>query len=299
MKTVYADVLFCLNFFIDFALLSVSAFILKLKLKGLRLTLCAALGGVYSVLIFLPRLSFLSSLGIKLIFSAIMTLAAFGFTSPMGYLKRLTVFYAVSFGFSGVVFGAYTFFKPSGMDIRNNAVYIDIKPFYLFLLIGIAYGGVWLFYRILPKRSEQHCTVLVTLGTKTAELTALYDSGNMLRDPISGAPVMVAELSAVERLIPKQLHRAFRPPYKPCSEAALWGHGFRLIPANGAFGKEELLASFKPDELIITDASGRYSPRNTLIAVTLNTLSSDGRYNSLIGDGFFTNPTQAKKEDII
>ena len=203
MKTVYADVLFCVNFLIDFALLAVTARILKRRVSGLRLTLCAALGAAYAVAVFFPGLSALTALGVKLFFSAVLTLAAFGARTAAGYFKALGVFYAVSFGFGGAVLGAYALFEPSGVIISNDALYIDVDPFFLFLLIGGSYCAVWIFSRLLPKRSERHARILLRVGGRTAALNALYDSGNGLTEPVSGAPVLIAEYASVARLIPK------------------------------------------------------------------------------------------------
>lgn len=282
MKTVYADVLFCVNFFIDFALLAVTARILKRRVTGLRLTLCAALGAAYSVAVFFPQLTLLAALGIKLLFSAALTLAAFGARTAAGYFKALGVFYAVSFGFGGAVFGAYSLIEPNGVVISNDAVYVDVDPLFLFMLIGGSYCAVWIFSRLLPKRSERHVRVLLRAGGRTAALNALYDSGNGLTEPISGAPVLIAEYAAVARLIPKQARPAFRG--LPCREAAEWGHGYRLIAARGVFG-EATLPAFRPDEAKVVSGGAEYVTDELFVAVVCRQLSSDGRYDSLAGDG--------------
>ena len=282
MKTIYADVLFCVNFFIDFALLAVTARILKRRVTGLRLTLCAALGAAYAVAVFFPGLTLLATLGVKLLFSAALTLAAFGARTAAGYFKALGVFYAVSFGFGGAVFGAYTLLQPSGVIISGDAVYIDVDPFFLFLLIGGSYCAVWIFSRLLPKRSERHFRILLRLGGRTASLNALYDSGNGLTEPISGAPVLVAVYAAVARLIPKPARPAFRG--LPCPEAAEWGHGYRLIAAQGAFGNA-LLPAFRPDGAKVVAGGAEYATDGLFVAVVCRPLSPDGRYDSLAGDG--------------
>lgn len=281
MKTVYADVLFCVNFFIDFALLAVTARILKRRVGGLRLTICAALGAAYSVAVFFPRLTPAATLGVKLLFSAVLALAAFGARTAAGYFKALSVFYAVSFGFGGVVFGAYTLLRPKGVIISGDAIYIDVDPFFLFLLIGGSYCAVWIFSRLLPKRSERHARVLLRVGGRTAALSALYDSGNGLTEPISGAPVLIAEYASVARLIPKPARPAFRG--LPCAEAAQWGHGYRLIAAQGAFGGGAALPAFRPDDVKIVDGGAEYEPDEIFVAVVAGPLSSDGRYDSLAG----------------
>ena len=282
MKTVYADVLFCVNFFIDFALLAVTARILKRRVGGLRLTLSAALGAAYSVAVFFPGLTLLATLVVKLLFSAVLTLAAFGARSAAGYFKALGIFYAVSFGFGGAVFGAHALIEPSGVMISGDAIYIDVDPLFLFLLIGGSYCAVWIFSRLLPKRSERHVRVLLRLGGRTAALNALYDSGNGLTEPISGAPVLIAEYAAVARLIPKPARPAFRGV--PCPEAAEWGHGYRLIAARGVFG-DALLPAFRPDGARVCAKDAEYETDGLFVAVVCRPLSSDGRYDSLAGDG--------------
>lgn len=295
LKTIYADVLFCINFFIDFALLSSAAFILKRKIGGLRLTISAALGAVYSVLIFIPELSLLASLGIKLVFSGVMTLTAFGWRSSLGFLKSYAVFYGVSSVFGGAVFGVFCLLRPSAMVIKNSSVYIDIKPFYLFLLIGAVYAAVRIFYFFLPRKNEEYIKITILLGGKTQTLTALYDSGNLLTDVMSGAPVVIAEFTKLERLIPRPLRRTFRNPMQPCSEMSAWGHSFRLIPAHGAFGKDTLLPAFRPDGMIIERGGREGSVDNVFVALTDRMLSSDGRYSALIGDELTQN-TRFSKE---
>ena len=294
MKTVYADVLFCVNFFIDFALLAVTARILKRRLSGLRLTLCAALGAAYSVAMFFPDMTLLATVGIKLLFSAALALAAFGARTAAGYFKSLGVFYAVSFGFGGVVFGAYTLLRPNGVIISGDAVYIDVDPFFLFMLIGGSYCAVWIFSRLLPKRSERRVRVLLRAGGRTAALNALYDSGNGLTEPISGAPVLVAEYAAVARLIPKPARPAFRG--RPCAEAAEWGHGYRLISARGAFGGESLLPAFRPDAVKVISEGAEYETDDVFVAVVAGPLSSDGRYDSLAGAELLRGLPEANKK---
>jgi stage II sporulation protein GA (sporulation sigma-E factor processing peptidase) len=60
VKTIYADVLFLINFIINYLLLFVTAKIAVLPLLRLKLILSASFGALYAVLSFFPSLSFLS-----------------------------------------------------------------------------------------------------------------------------------------------------------------------------------------------------------------------------------------------
>ena len=47
-------------------------------------------------------------------------------------------------------------------------------------------------------------TVQVAIGGHVRKLTALHDTGNTLRDPVNGRPVLVAEQAAVLELLPER-----------------------------------------------------------------------------------------------
>ena len=45
-------------------------------------------------------------------------------------------------------------------------------------------------------------TVVVTVEDKTTKFTALCDSGNLVTEPLSGKPVIIADISVINKLIP-------------------------------------------------------------------------------------------------
>ena len=57
--------------------------------------------------------------------------------------------------------------------------------------------------RLLPTENQMQCvTVEITHAAHRLELTALIDSGNLLRDPLTRLPVIVMSRRAASRLIP-------------------------------------------------------------------------------------------------
>ena len=75
-QVVYVDVLFTLNLFVNYLLLLSGACLLREKAKRWRLLLGAALGAVYSLIIFAPELPNFLSILIKVIFCVTIVLAA-------------------------------------------------------------------------------------------------------------------------------------------------------------------------------------------------------------------------------
>lgn len=274
MKTVYVDEMFVLNLVINYFILIATAKLCALPLKRLRFGAAAALGAAYSVLLLLPELGFLASPIMKLCLGAIMTLAAFGYSRRIA--RVFGAFLAVSATFGGAVFAAEML---AGMNV-DEGLYIEISLKVLVLSFALCYFVLTIVFRRLGKRrSRQTAEVKVTLREKEASFTALYDTGNELFDPISGQPIMVADVAAVESLLP------------PGSAAAL-KHGalefimlfsgsdvkFRLVPYGTVGGDSSLMPVFRPDSVVI---DGR-TEKDLLIGLTANNLSRDGEYSAVI-----------------
>lgn len=92
---------------------------------------------------------------------------------------------------------------------------------------------------IVPRQelSPQLATVDVRLGPHHVSLTALIDSGNLLRDPLTQLPVVVVSHRTAQRLIPLPPDGSLAP-------------GMRLIPVRTVSGTG-MMAVFRPDSLCI------------------------------------------------
>ena len=72
-------------------------------------------------------------------------------------------------------------------------------------------------------------TVQVAIGGHVRKLTALHDTGNTLRDPVNGRPVLVAEQAAVLELLPERDAAILRENSAPeAAMARLYDGGSRL-----------------------------------------------------------------------
>ena len=117
---------------------------------------------------------------------------------------------------------------------------------------------------------QRFVPVELQLGQQRLKLTALRDTGNLLRDPISGAPVLIVDASTACRLTGLRREQLLRP-VETMRNAPL--PGLRLIPyrtvgANGDMllgmgvkgvrvgtWRGSLTVAFAPEDF---DTSGRY-----------------------------------------
>lgn len=98
--------------------------------------------------------------------------------------------------------------------------------------------------RITPPASRAACILLeITHGARRLELTALVDSGNLLRDPITRLPVIVISRQTARRLVDSDLAgmrlisvrtvagSALMPIFRPQQVQVLLPHGWQTVQA--------------------------------------------------------------------
>ncbi len=267
----YADLYFLVNASMDLLCLMITGSLLHRRLPRLRGLLAAALGGGYALLSLLLGWSGLSGLLLDALAALLLCALAFGRRQGLGStLLRVTpLFWFVSITLGGVMtalFGALNrlhlpWEKWEGQDLSVWSFAIVGS---LAALLTAGGGGFW-------KRTKSLRTVTVEavlFGTPIT-LCALEDSGNLLRDPISGKSVIVADLNAVRVALPKDLTAACEK-----NDCSLWFSSHspevtktRPVVAHTATGKR-LLPAILPDTLFLTRNGERY-PADYLIAPTL------------------------------
>ena len=194
--TVYADVLFLTNFWMDFLLLNLCGVFCGKKPNRLRLFLAGMLGGVYGTLLFVEVLSPIYSLAGRIFMGAVLCAAVYC-PCPVGrFFQLFGVLFGMGFLAAGVL---YTIMLYTGDTAGNGIVYLQG----VWALIGMV--SLWLLagrgIRILRKRAKQErYMVEIFYADRSVRIEGLLDSGNSLQDPIRKLPVMLAEVRILKTL---------------------------------------------------------------------------------------------------
>lgn len=177
---VYLDLVVLLNFLVDLLLIlgtnRLSGFPAGIK----RAALAAVLGGIYSGACLLPSFRFLGNTLWRLVSLGLMGVTAFGWSKSAG--KRTGVFVLLSMAMGGVALGLG----------RSDFPMLILSAALVWGLCRIGFG-----HRV---GGREFVRVLIREGDASAELTALRDSGNSLRDPLTGEQVLVIGPEAAEKL---------------------------------------------------------------------------------------------------
>lgn len=210
MTVVYADSVFLLNALMDYLLFLATARLAGVTLRRRRYLLAAVLGGIYAICCFLPGGGFLSSSAVKGAVGVLLAVVAFGGEER---LLRLTVLlFAVSCAMAGCVLGL-GLLSGGAVPAVNGIFYTDIDTRVLLIAATAAY----LIFTVVFRASASHSVggevlpVRIGFGSRTVELTALHDTGNSLRDPVSGQNVLVTSPGALDGLLSPEVSRLLTP----------------------------------------------------------------------------------------
>lgn len=285
-QVIYVDVLIAVNLFVNYFLLLTVAGFFHLGVSRIRLVGGAAIGAVCSLVILLPPMPAPLSLLVRLLISAAVVLASFGFDSPGFFLKIAGGFYLTSFGFAGFMLAVWYLAAPKGMVLKNSVLYFDISPFMLLAFTIICYGAISLLNRITGQRqpSSIFCKVTVYQKGQCARITAKIDTGNSLKEPFSGYPVIVAEYQCVEPVIPEGIRSyLFAVAGEKRAEPPT---GLRLVPFQ-VVGGQGVLPSFRPEKMVIETKKESITVTEAYLAVSVKKLGTTG-FSALLNPELLT-----------
>ncbi len=262
--TVYIDSLFMTNLFMDFIIVFIMCIMRRKTIVPVRLLLASAVSALYGTLFFFPSLSFIYGAVFKIFFSVIPVLISGKLKGIKDFFVSLSVFWIITGACGGIIFAISTmsnFGYVMQTMVSNCIMYVNISP----ITLGI--GCALLF--VLAECWRRNFIKAFTADKLIIELEAefmghrfrfagLIDTGCELIEPLSGAPVIVAEKGIFKSI--------------PLPDAQI-----KVVTASG----EGSLRMLLPDVIKSKDEKYRFS-RDIVIAVTDSRLSDYGIYEAII-----------------
>lgn len=272
--TIYADVLFAINFAADYAVLAALALLFGLKMDKkciCRMLAAALFGGLYGAAAAMPGLEMLASVWAKGLSGLLLVLIAFPFLHIRAFVKKCAAFLLLSLLFGGLIFA---------VKLAAVGQYGRLPTILLFLLLPAGFAGVCFLARVLARRRAlpDHADLLIAYHGKSVRVSLLLDTGNRLCDPLSGAPVLVVSHAALTPLF-ADLGEVWEGIKSGCNETL--PPGFRLLVYQDAGGKHALLPVFRPDYICLPGYE-KQEARQVLIGVSADVFDETGRYQGLM-----------------
>ncbi len=267
-EVIYIDILLSINLAVNYFLLMASLRLSGRRPKRWRILLGAAIGAAYSLIILLPDLFWPIQAATRAVVCLLMVLVCEWRVHFCELLCDSLIFFTVSFIFAGFMLALRMFVVPAAMIYSNGIVYLRVNALTLILAAVAAYLIVELFFwifrrRTVSKKLLERLTLEISSGGVTITAEGCVDTGNSLRDPLSGSPVAVAGRGVAEKLFTEETCRAI---CDPASSPDKLGNvpGFRLIPCGTVTGSG-LMPVFRPDAMKLFTKKGVLTAEDVLI----------------------------------
>jgi len=288
--TLYADILFFVNFIMNGFVLWVLSKVMRERRKARRFFLGAGVMALlYTLLIIAPPLRFINVVIASVVILAAGVFVTFHPKKIKPFVKLMTVAYIISFTVGGL-----------GMAL----FFLTDLPYAIYFLAGfdsfsvswkIVLAGTLLSYitikismkmaeRITLKR-QMLCNVCITIGENICNFNALVDTGHNLKEPLSQIPVIIAEFEQIKPLLPECLIIVFSeksendPSFLLSVREESFFNRIRVIPFTSLGRNNGMLIGFKPDNVKL---EGIEKTPDVIIGIYNDTLSRSGKYQGLL-----------------
>ena len=135
---IYVDVLFIINFIIDYILLSVTSFFVKKTPSVFKMCLSSTTGALFSATAFFVQMSSFFSFFYSVLIAFFMVFLAFGAKKATLLIKDTAIFYLICICTAGIGFSVVFSGKLSQTAINNGIFYADVNAYTLLLVFVIS-----------------------------------------------------------------------------------------------------------------------------------------------------------------
>ncbi len=202
---IYIDVLLFINFIIDIILINISLKLCKISISNKRLILSSVVCSLFSLYIFIPKLSILLDFLLRFAPAFCTALICNRFKFNKYLLRFIINFYAVSFIFAGAMLGIWLLFKPQKMSVNNGIVYFNISPLLLITLSLLFYILILLLQRLAKNdvNNAKRVEVELKFGSVFIKTQAMIDTGFDLKNISSDNIAIIIDKTTADKLFGK------------------------------------------------------------------------------------------------
>lgn len=261
---IYGEYLFVENFITGLVIAYFTGKIAGEKEKLWRIVICGASCGAYSFMIF-TDVGLLISLISKLAFVVVAVLIAFGFRSWKRVAMNAILFLMVTFFYGGITIALLISFGWEGVTAAEGLYMPTVTYLTVTAAATAAALLIWLSVSVIKeKRHEMRSSVevLVGMGTNKWRLAGFIDTGNFLKDPITGKPVAVVPKTLMEKLLKECEERDKRYTVIPYNSVGVHkgimdGYRVDYLKIPGKIIKNPILAVYDDDRKFMGNSRGQ------------------------------------------
>jgi len=291
--TVYLDIVFFENVLMNYIIIFATGVVVKEKLSKFRILISSVIGAIYTIIMYLNIIPIYSNFIMKLVLSIAMVYIAFKPKTFKKLIKNLIIFYLVSFVFGGCVFALMYFIQPQLAQIRNG-VFVGAYPLKVALIGGlISFAIIQISFKIVKtklSKKDMIYQIEITINNKSIKTKALLDTGNLLKEPITGIPVIVTEHTSLYSVLPTEVLNNTEKilggdtdELMKNDEVSKIISRFRMIPFSSLGKQNGLLLGIKADSINIEIDEKIENINNVIIGIYDKSFTKNGAYSAIFG----------------
>ncbi|MCX7695195.1 MAG: sigma-E processing peptidase SpoIIGA [Caloramator sp.] len=209
MQIIYLDVLLIENVLLNFLLLYTVNRFCRLNRKIYYIISSSVVGAFYVFIVFFPSLNIFYSSIMKICMSILMIIIAFWPRSFRAFLKQFLLFYGVSFFVGGAILSIFYLGNGGNIDSVNGVMMLNrMSSKYLLYGVVVSIFIVKIVFDLVDRHyylKNKTVDLSIINEDKHIRLTALLDTGNCLKDPITGCPIVIADINYISEVLPKEI----------------------------------------------------------------------------------------------
>ena len=202
-------------------------------------------------------------------------------------MNKLLIFYLTSFTFGGVTFALLYFISPSNILFENGTL-AGTYPLKMILIGGlIGFFIIIISFRSIKNKlskKDMLCNISIVFEEGKADVNAIIDTGNFLKEPITGKPVIIVEKDVLVNAIPLNILENMEEIINGIKKIEnKYMSKISLIPFSALGTENGLLLGIKPENFYINYQGKILENKNIIVGIYNKKLSRNNKYNALVG----------------
>ena len=286
--TIYIDIVLLENLLMNYIILLGTGYIIKAKIKHIKLIISSFIGAIYALLAYMEIFPIYANFITKMLLAICMIYIGFNPKKIKGLIKELIVFFLVSFSLGGCAFALLYMIKPQEIFVKNG-VYIGVYPLKIALLGGITgFIITYISFKVVKNhinKNEIIYTAVIKIEEKKLEIKVLLDTGNMLKDPITGDTVIIVEKEKLYEILPIELLNDIDDFFEINNKIIKneYQTRLRIIPFTSVGKRNGMMVGIKADYVSIITDIDEIKKNDVIICVYEKKFSKTDKYSGLIG----------------
>ena len=290
---IYIDLLFLINVVMDFVVLLFMKWLLKENADLVRICLASVLGGfggcMAIVWVNMPALC--KFLFLYVIVSGTMVVIAYGYENLKRFITRILELYCIAFLLGGFFSFIYYGMNLEGFfkEMTSGTVFSNMNAAYLVSGIGIIVILYPLFYFVVGKvrgNLTVYQEIEIYMEGRMVSGIGLLDTGNMLTDPMTKEPVLVAEYQWMKELFTKEqeesIHRFLEFMNPEEGGKTDFFKKVKMIPFHSVGNERGLLLAVRVDKIVLGTKNKQKEKKNVLVGIYQGSLSAQNMYQVIL-----------------